>query len=126
VVNDRQRIAGEKDARRSIEVGNVSGRMAGRGDDLEVVEEKLAVVDCLSGGYRSWHSLAEETLEKHENAGLGDLVAQPASRSSRARRASQPRFVSSMKEDRCVGERADRLGAGRMIVVPVRQQDSPN
>ena len=49
--------------------------MAGSSDDLKVVEEKIAVVDRLCGGYRSWHSLAEETLEKHENADLGDLVA---------------------------------------------------
>jgi len=49
-------------------------RVAGSADDLEVVEEKFPVTDSLRRGDWSGHSFAEETLEKHENARLRDLI----------------------------------------------------
>lgn len=84
---------------RSMEIRNMSRRVTGRADDLEIVEQKPPIAHRARLGDRSRHGLAEKTLEKDEHAELGDLVAEPAPSPPHRDAARQLRVVSRMVED---------------------------
>ena len=125
-IDHGKRIAGEERTIRPIEIGHVSCRVTGRLDDLERVKEDVTVPYEMLGGDRTRGGLADQSFYENEEAPFGNLIADPAPNTLRARDASKESFIGPVIVNSGPTERMHAVCTSRMIVVPVRQQDRSN